>query len=140
MMSPARGRTGGSGGVPSGVKAGSLLRSSAGWSGEFSFISGTSSRRARPKFLSLSLASVALKMRTKSGLNHMFLIFFYSVSNPWIEITVSDINKQVHQQENDGDKSDDTDNQRLVTVERGIDEVVPQPGQDKNALDNHRAG
>src|SRR5215217_1790025 len=52
-----------------------------------------------------------------------------------IEIRVRDINQQIHQQECYRDESNDADNQRLISVERRLDEVVSQARQREDSFE-----
>src|SRR6185369_14973400 len=56
------------------------------------------------------------------------------VAHARIEIRVSDINQQIHQQECDRNKRNDPDDQRLVAIQRRLNEVVSQSRQRKNPL------
>src|SRR5205807_468082 len=102
MMSPARERIGGSGGVPSGVKAGSTASISC-WGVERS-------------------SSIS------------------SVTNARIEKRVSDIDQQIHQQQRHCDKSDDTDNQWFISIQRGLNKIIPEPRERENTFDHNGAG
>ena len=93
MMSPSRERMGGSGGVPRGVIAGSVFRTSGELSGELSFMLWNFD--AGPfSYLSLRTSSPLLCL----------------ITNARIEIAVSDVDQQVHQQQDDRNESDDPDN------------------------------
>src|SRR6185369_7522023 len=48
------------------------------------------------------------------------------IPHPRIEIRVHDIDQQIHQQERDRNESDDADDQRLIAIQRRLDEVGSQ--------------
>jgi len=62
------------------------------------------------------------------------------ISHPWIEIRVGNVDQQVHQQQRDRDKRNDADDERLVTIEGCLNEIVPQSGQREDPLDYDRPG
>lgn len=92
MMLPSRERIGGSGGVPKGVIAGSLFRTSDELSGELSFI-----------FWNFDAS------RPLTGPSLL-------IPNPRIEVAVSNVDQQIHQQEDDGNEGDNADDQGLVAI------------------------
>src|SRR6185369_7142432 len=47
------------------------------------------------------------------------------VSHARIEIRVSDINEEIHQQECDRNKRNDADDQRLIAIQGRLDEAIP---------------
>src|SRR5688572_30637202 len=47
-----------------------------------------------------------------------------SVANARVEQRVGDVDEQVQEDDRDGDEGDDADDERLVTIQIGIDEVV----------------
>src|SRR5947209_6079085 len=110
ISSPARARTGASGGVPRGVSAGLL---SAPCDCERPSSVGTCG------VLSSLMASVPYA-RVNEG--------------------VGDVNRQVEYENRDGDEGDDADYERLVAVQVRVDEVVAEARHREYALDDHSAG
>src|SRR6478672_13143635 len=53
---------------------------------------------------------------------------------------VGDVNQEIENQNRNRDEGDDADNQRLITIQVGVDEVIAQAGQGVDALDNDGAG
>src|SRR2546426_7119853 len=62
-----------------------------------------------------------------------------SVANARIEKRVSDIDQQIHQQQRHCDKSDDTDNQWLISIQRSLNEIIPEPWKRENTFDHNGA-
>src|SRR5688572_18967824 len=104
-MSPSRGRMGGAGGVPKGVKADSGLSESCGVGGRSSFIIG----RGRP-----CRSYVVDPNQQRRVMRHL-------ITNAWIEIAVSNVYEQIHHQKRHGNESHDAENQWFITIERCLD-------------------
>src|SRR5438552_18772636 len=63
-----------------------------------------------------------------------------SVTNARIEKSVSDIDQQIHQQQSHCDKSDDTDNQWLISIQRSLNKIIPEPRKGENTFYHDGAG
>src|SRR5437588_12501918 len=62
-----------------------------------------------------------------------------SVTNARIEKRVSDVDQQVHQQQRHCDKSDDTDNQWFISIQRSLNKIIPEPRKRENAFHHNAA-
>src|SRR5215510_5930839 len=62
------------------------------------------------------------------------------VSNSRINEAVGNVDKQIENQNCDGDEGDDADNERLVAIKASINKIVSQTGQCENLFNHDRAG
>src|SRR5260370_8444040 len=59
------------------------------------------------------------------------------VPDAWIDEAVRDVHEQIENQNGDGNERDDADNQRLVAIETGVDEIIAKSRNRKPLLDHY---
>jgi hypothetical protein len=65
---------------------------------------------------------------------------YWSVSNSRIDKRVRNIDEQIENQNGDCDECDNAEDERLITVEASVDEIIPETWQRKDTLNDDRSG